>query len=260
MGILENVNTEQTDYAALVPAAVKTYKTYLIEQYANAPKAVGTVELMAQTALIDFIELTVQDSFNIDTAVGVQLDVLGKYIGFSRQVNFPVQRNFFKFYNPLFPDRPQVGFTNYTDPTVNANSSFYLYQYANGQIYFVPDDQYRILLKLKIILNHSNNSLASIANSLYATFGTNILCIDSQNMILTYFVYAAADPVIKIALQAKLLPKPMGVSIGGAYVVPNPTKVFGFSLYNRSSTNKNGFCTYQTGFNGAHWLNYKDKV
>ena len=66
---------------------VNLYKQLLIVQYADKPKAQATIELYINELLADGIYWEVNDAYNIDTAVGVQLDILGKYIGLTRDYN-----------------------------------------------------------------------------------------------------------------------------------------------------------------------------
>lgn len=60
------------------------YANLLIIQYINKPKAYATVAAQVTPIFMDQLPNSVQDAFNIETAVGVQLDVLGKYVGASR--------------------------------------------------------------------------------------------------------------------------------------------------------------------------------
>lgn len=243
-----------------IPTIVTGYQDNLLEQYVNAPNARATIGLIAQTTLMDLVELAVQDAYDINTAVGVQLDVLGEYIGFSRLVYFPIDRYYFTLLNPDAPIQQEAGFTDYTDSLINADSNFYLYQYAKGQVYYIPDDQYRVLLKLKIILNQSHNTLADIASALWQTFGADIICFDQKNMFLSYVVSPLASNIVSIALKAGLLPKPMGVGIDAIFILPNPELLWGFVMYDGSNANTTGFCDYATGFNGEIWINYLDKA
>jgi len=64
---------------------INYYANLLIIQYRNKPKAVATIKAIVSLFLSDDIFLQVQDAFDLDTAVGVQLDVLGKYTGVSRR-------------------------------------------------------------------------------------------------------------------------------------------------------------------------------
>ena len=62
------------------------YSDLLIIQYKGQPKAQATVQAVARQALCDNIAITIRDSFGVDTAIGVQLDVIGKYAGVTRNV------------------------------------------------------------------------------------------------------------------------------------------------------------------------------
>lgn len=55
----------------------------IIIQYRNKPKAKQTVELLGSILPFELMFM-VRDGFNLETAVGKQLDILGKYIGVDR--------------------------------------------------------------------------------------------------------------------------------------------------------------------------------
>lgn len=236
------------------------YADLLLAQYVNAPRARKTVSLLAYRAICDLVQFDVENAFNIDTAVGVQLDVIGQYIGLSRNVAADIDRYYFELRDYLTPAIGEAGFTDYTDSTINAGSSFYLYTFSNTAFYTMSDAEYRPLLKLKIILNFSNNSLGSIAQSLYDTFGDEILCYDSSDMFLSYAIKTGATKIAQLAAQAQLLPKPMGVELSGVFVVDDPGLLFGMVTYEYNNGNTTGFCSYSTGFNGQIWINYLDRV
>ena len=63
---------------------VKKYQELLILQYADKDNAKGEIELFAKTALADGVYWDILDGYNIETAIGKQLDILGKYIGLDR--------------------------------------------------------------------------------------------------------------------------------------------------------------------------------
>lgn len=60
------------------------YRDLLILQYKGKTKARDTIFALAKLAIVDQLPLQVQDAFDIDTAIGVQLDVVGKIVGCSR--------------------------------------------------------------------------------------------------------------------------------------------------------------------------------
>lgn len=72
----------------------QSYANLLIIQYATKPKAYATILATVLPYLMDQLPNQVLNAYNIDpalgpVAVGVQLDVLGEYIGVSRTVNGP---------------------------------------------------------------------------------------------------------------------------------------------------------------------------
>lgn len=61
------------------------YKNLLILQYRGKTKAAGQIEAFIKQVIANQLPLDVQAAFDLDTAVGDQLDVLGKYAGVQRQ-------------------------------------------------------------------------------------------------------------------------------------------------------------------------------
>jgi len=61
------------------------YANLLIIQYIGKPNAYATIQALVTPVIMDQLPLLVQTAFNMDgSAVGVQLDVLGKYAGVTR--------------------------------------------------------------------------------------------------------------------------------------------------------------------------------
>lgn len=60
------------------------YASLLILQYVGKPKAYATVQTMVSGVIMDQLPTQVQNGFDIETAVGKQLDILGKYVGVVR--------------------------------------------------------------------------------------------------------------------------------------------------------------------------------
>ena len=71
--VIDSYNQDYVDYLA----------NLLIIQYHNKPKAKETIKSLAKLFPIDLL-LNIRDSFDIDTATGSCLDLLGKYVGVSR--------------------------------------------------------------------------------------------------------------------------------------------------------------------------------
>lgn len=60
------------------------YKNLLIIEYHGLPKAANTVGVWADCMTGDALLTELWDAFDIDTAIGAQLDAIGKFVGISR--------------------------------------------------------------------------------------------------------------------------------------------------------------------------------
>lgn len=64
---------------------INYYANLLILQYIGQPKAYATIQTLVTPVIMDQLPALAQTAFNMDgTAVGAQLDVLGKYAGVTR--------------------------------------------------------------------------------------------------------------------------------------------------------------------------------
>jgi hypothetical protein len=60
------------------------YANLLIKQYHEQPKAKATIGALAEKMCCDLVFNEVRDAFDVETATGKQLDILGKYFGVNR--------------------------------------------------------------------------------------------------------------------------------------------------------------------------------
>lgn len=63
---------------------VDYYKNLLIIQYKGKAKAEATIDALVNQVISDQITTQIRDAFDPNTAIGVQLDILGKYAGISK--------------------------------------------------------------------------------------------------------------------------------------------------------------------------------
>lgn len=229
-------------------STIEYYKNLLIIQYNNKEKARATIDLYIRTLLSDNIASQVQDGYDINTAVGVQLDVLGKYIGIDRNFsNTLLIGDFFSMtsYSTLDTD-DKVGMTDF------ANYASDLGGFATYEdivdVQKLTDEDYRFVMKLRIIQNNSNHSNKSIDDGLFGFFGTDLILSDNQNMTIAYFAKPEQIDRSIIALKKGVLLKPMGVKLSG--LIERENKFFGFTNYNRTviSDISTGFTNYIDGF------------
>lgn len=76
------------------------YADLLIIQYRNKPNARATIKLGVDLYLADGLIFDLNNVLDIDTAVGQQLDLIGKILGVNRKINgFTLNVDFFSFEN-----------------------------------------------------------------------------------------------------------------------------------------------------------------
>lgn len=205
----------------------------LIIQYNNRPKAQATIKAFTDAILANGIIWDVMNGYNVDTAVGKQLDIIGKYVGIDRFFNVTDPVDYFALtdYVEVDPDSDQkYGFTTYADfeedqfnGTMNYNSVLTVENKLN-------DDDFRILIKLKIVQNHSNHSHKSIDDSIFSFFGGSLIPSSQGDMKMWYFVTDQLTDRIRAAQIKGVLPRPMGVGMG---VIEKKEGIpfFGFTTY-----------------------------
>jgi hypothetical protein len=76
---------------------IEYYKNLLILQYSGLPKASGTIQSIAENVILYDLLVSIQNGFNIDTAIGKQLDILGKYTGVSRELYSSLSDDDYRF-------------------------------------------------------------------------------------------------------------------------------------------------------------------
>jgi hypothetical protein len=121
-------------------ADIWTYVQLITSEHANKPKFVATVierirgYVDAQNQLESLFTL-----FDLDTAVGQQLDIVGQWIGLSRLITVRGVSNYFSL------DVPGLGLdqAQWAPPQIIPYSS----------IFSLDDDDYRILLKSRVLAN-----------------------------------------------------------------------------------------------------------
>lgn len=230
---------------------VSYYVNTLIIQYNNRPKAQATIRAFTEAILANGIIWDVMNGYNVDTAVGKQLDIIGKYVGIDRFFNVTDPVDYFALtdYVEVDPDSEQkYGFTTYPDfdddqfnGTMNYNSVLTVENKLN-------DDDFRILIKLKIVQNHSNHSHKSIDDSIFSFFGDAIIPSSQGDMKMWYFVTDQLTDRIRAAQIKGVLARPMGVGMG---VIEKPEGIpfFGFTTYQQIQSGHNsplvtGFTNY----------------
>jgi len=211
-------------------AAVDKYTALITAEHANKPKFVAMVQAVAG-ALSDAqtFAASINEAFDPDTAVGVQLDDIGQWIGFSRNINVPLS-----VYFSL--DTAGFGFDQGSwqgpfDPSQGLTS--------------LDNETYRAMLRIKIGANHWDGtmpSFISIMSGIFAGSSTTLFAVDNQDMSMSAYIVGAPPAVIFTALLKNGFSflKPAGVSISYQKPSVDNSPLFGFDL---SNTSISGFDT-----------------
>jgi len=220
------------------------YADLLIIQYNQKPKAKATIKAFVEEILSTGILFDIRDAFNLDTAIGVQLDTLGKYANIDRFYTGQTLDGYFtliKYDEVASPPADAIGFTDYTDFETKVGD-WLIYPDILSDNLSLNDDDFRFLIKLRIIQNHSDHSHKSIDDSIFAFFGNEIRADSVGNMEMFYFVPRNQAAIISVALQKKILPKPMGVDL--KYAIEGDEDFFGFATYDTIPPFAIGFANY----------------
>lgn len=160
--------------------------------------------------------------FDVDIAVGDQLDVIGVWVGVSRNVRIPIGGVFFSW-----DDVASTGWDQGVWPDPN----------NSGSVTVLPDDSYRVLIKAKIAANRWDGTTEG-AYAIWAIVFPNITLLiqDNQDMsMVVAIVGAVLDSLTLALLTGGYLPlKPEGVHINSYTVPVNTGPLFGWDIENAS--------------------------
>lgn len=191
------------------------YQDLLIIQYNNLPNAMGMVGQFVSELVADSIIDQVRNGFDLDTAIGKQLEAIASYKGAKRT-----------YYGIDIP-RPYFTLPAYADPGANAADGFAFYGFIDMVTWFfatygdlnltsvtLNDDELRSLTKYLADVQASDFGLQSIDDILFKYFGNFVTLTDNENMTITY-THLPGDPgtLYTIISQIGALPRPAGVGV-----------------------------------------------
>lgn len=170
------------------------YLNLITSEHANKPKYVAWMTVLLKP-FIDAINLnrSIKSAFFIDTATGIQLDTIGKWLNLPRQVDF---------------------------------------QPTDGSSSILTDKYYRIALKAKIVKNLWKGTIEDFYNMWQILFeGEDLQVYLADNQTMDYVVVTwdstTADSMISDLLRnGYLIPRPAGLGI--LYNDLNADEIFGF--------------------------------
>lgn len=214
---------ELTDYTALITS-----------EHRDQPRYMATIGALVRP-LVDQMNVlqSMPAKFDLDNAVGVQLDDVGLWVGVSRKIRIPLSGIYFSF------DVAGLGFDqgNWKGP----------FDPDTG-LTVLDDDTYRLVIRAKIGANHWDGTLDSSAAILDSIFGsdTHVFIEDHQDMSMTIGISGKVPSAVFLALLAGgYIPlKPEGVRVNYTVVTTvDGAPMFGFDMNNQ----------FVAGFDAGAW-------
>lgn len=156
---------------------VDEYVELITNEHRGKPNYEAMIRGVLQPLVNDFnFNLALNEAFDVDTAIGVQLDQIGIWVGFPRIIKAPIYV-YFSF------DIPELGFDlglwkGRFDP-------------ESGLIE-LDDETYRFFIKVKIGANHWDGSLPEfdrVMNKILQTDNTGVFVVDNQDMSMDVYFY-----------------------------------------------------------------------
>lgn len=185
------------------------YTTLITSQHRSRPKFSAWLTTIAGSiGDITDVLAEMNEKFDVDTAVGAQLDVVGLWVGCSRYVVVPIN-NWFSF------DTPGKGF----------DEGFWRGSFDPGTgLYLLDDVSYRRIIRAVIAADHWDGTLKNYHAVLQKAMpsGNTIWAVDNFDMSIDIHV---SGPKLNAVMTALLTTgklseiKPAGVAIA-AYILP----------------------------------------
>lgn len=204
-------------------ADVAAYTGLITSEHADKPNFVATVSASVQP-FADILAMLngMPAAFDIDSAVGAQLDIVGQWVGVTRYVRSPLTGVYFGF------DSNDVGW----DRGVWFSDGEPLTGLAR-----LPDDIYLLLLKAKIAANQWDGTVPGAYaawDALFAPYGFQILIQDHGDMTMTLALGGISNSpaFLELFVGGYLDLRPASVMIDG-YIIPSANApFFGFDAEN----------------------------
>ncbi|KWD81812.1 DUF2612 domain-containing protein [Burkholderia ubonensis] len=205
-------------------ADLNDYTALITSEHRDKPRYMATIAAVVQP-LVDQMNLlaSMPGKFDLDAAVGDQLDAVGMWVGVSRRIRTPLTGIYFSF------DIAGIGFDKGIwkgpfDPDTGLT--------------VLDDDTYRLVIRAKIGANHWDGTLASSAAVLNSIFGadTHVFIEDHQDMSMTIGISGKVPSAVFLALLAGgYIPlKPEGVRVNYTIVTTvDGAPMFGFDMNNQ---------------------------
>ena len=212
---------------------INDYLDLVTSEYRNQPNFIATLTaLVAPYVQLQAVLTSMIPLFDLDVAVGDQLDVIGQWVGITRNVSIPIADVYFSWDSATYA----LGWDYGTWQPSNAPTT----------VTVLPDDAYRTLIRAKIAANQWDGTTTGAYTIWDAVFpDTTILIQDNQNMTYDLAIVGGIVDSLTLALiTGGYIPlKPEAIRIDAYYVSIDSGLVFAWDVES----------TYLGGWDEASW-------
>lgn len=165
------------------------YLALITTEHQERPRFKATVEAsVSPFAKVQEVLRSLVPAFDVDSAVGRQLDIVALWIGVTRRVAVPIDGYYFTWDDVITDGWDYGVWKGIGDPDAG---------FIN-----LPDDLFRLLIKAKILANQWKGDIPGAYEILDAVYnaGSAITITDNQNMTMTVTIVEGSIPPVQIAL------------------------------------------------------------
>ncbi len=193
------------------------YANLLILQYRGAARAYATIKAQVGPVIMNQLPVAVQDAFDIETAVGAQLDILGKYIGASR-----------------------MGYGTSGQPITLDDDDYRILL----KMVLIKNNSGSSLATIQQLLIDNFSGYVFVSDN--ATMALSYVVVETLG----------SEDLLEMLIAGKFFPAPMGVATSVTVVPAHVYPFFGFRTYSAPDPTVAGFNNYVLYVTTSIWLSY----
>lgn len=191
-----------------MPYTTKEYLNLITSQHKKRPKFLGYVKAIIEPiAELQTLLNEVKEGFSVHTAIGVQLDQVGEWVGVSRIIEEDLEGVYFEWDED---DDPSV---------VGWDLGYWQGKFDAATVMRSLDDEtYRLVIYAKIMLNSwrgDRQGLIDAWNVLLSHYNIVLLVIDNCDLTMTFkLIDLAGNKVVESIIDSGKLPiTPVGIGL-----------------------------------------------